>query len=182
MAKFEKPTVVSSSNNLIPVQTYVCKIVAVDNKDSKSGQPMLAIDAVIVSPDVVNDGFVVGGKAVNRMYFSFSPKAAGITVERLLKMGVPQEDMDLFEDTSDTAWIDRVLLDRCFQAIVTNEELYRASDGRAYSSEGLKYANEGRQGNKLELILDSNGQQIRTGVRYNVTDITGAATGDGNPF
>ena len=181
MAKFEKPAASSSNSNLIPVQTYVLKITEIDNKDSKAGQPMLALDCVFVSPDVVNDGYVIGGKAVQRQYFSLSEKAASITFDRLRKMGVSEEDLDLFTDTADKEWIDRVLKYRCFQAIVANEELYRANDGRSYTTDGLKYENSKRS-NKLDFILDGAGQPIRCGVRYVVTDITGAATADGNPY
>jgi len=185
MSTITKSSGSTANSNYIPAGIYILKVTAVDGKDSAAGQPMFAIDSVLLTKDgsdVVNDGFVIGGRQVKRQYFSFSERAAAITTDRLAKMGVSQEALDELTDTSDKEWIDANLIDRCYQAVVGCEERYRASDLKGYTKEGLDAANKKNPNRKLEFILGPDGQPIRTGLDYVVVDIVGAATPDGQPF
>ena len=186
MATITKPAAPSSTetSGMIPAGIYVVKVTAVENKDSASGQPMFAIDGIILTKDgsdVVDGGFVVGGKKIARQYLSFSPKAAQYTVDRLLKMGVSQEAVDNLSDTSDMEWIQNHLMDLCYQAVLGNEERFRATDLKSYTADGLKQSNE-KNKTAHEFILDNTGKPIRTGLNYVVLDIVGHADKNGNPL
>jgi hypothetical protein len=191
MAKFNKPTgPISSGINEIPVQEYVLKITKVDGSPSKSsGNAMFAVETTILCTKTKEDvvtlangaSFVVGGRSVRTVYWSMSDRAVDRTMSTLRTIGVTEEALDALEDTEDKDWQDANLVDKCFTAILANEVSYRASNGKSYTVEGLADWNK-KNPNSPVAFVEVDGHKHATGVRYVISDITGAATPDGNPF
>ena len=184
--------------NQIPVGVYIVKIASAESKLSavksdgkggtKGGEPMFVLNPIILSKDGsdIVDGtegepIVVGGRDLQTMYVSFSPKAVTISKDRLRAMGVSEEALNELNTTAvDNEWAVQYLRDRCFQAVIVPDITYVCTDGRARTEGDLKRFN--KETSSAVKFLESGGKPLVRGARLEITDIVGAATSDGQPI
>jgi len=180
--------------NQIPVGIYIVKIASAESKlsavksNGKGGEPMFVLNPIILSKDgsdivdgTAGEPIVVGGRNLQTMYVSFSPKAVTMSKDRLRVMGVSDEALNELDTTKvDNEWAVQYLRDRCFQAVVVPDVTYVCTDGRARTEGDLARFNKETSGTVK--FLENGGKPLVRGARLEITDIVGAATEDGQPI